>query len=108
MDIFMIFMIEYDQENFTVFMSFHKKCIVSSILYSLTLLFRNEKFYWVRKYSKSTRKTCNFRIIIRSRDPWTKTSRSDQGRLGPGPKKFGDRSKIHFDFKQLLALADSK
>ena len=30
-------MIEYDQENFTVFMSFHKKCIVSSILYSLTL-----------------------------------------------------------------------
>ena len=57
MDIFMIFMIEYDQENFTVFMSFHKKCIVSSILYSLTLLFRNGKFYWVRKYSKSTRKT---------------------------------------------------
>ena len=30
-------MIEYDQENFTVSMSFHKKSIVSLILYNLTL-----------------------------------------------------------------------
>ena len=61
-------MIEYDQENFTVFMSFHKKCIVSSILYSLTLFCSETESFTgsenIQNFEqKINRKICNFRII---------------------------------------------